>query len=177
MTMRTDLGNCVIRSFEIGDAPSIARNANNKKVWINLRDRFPNPYTLRDAEEWVDLARSLDPESNFAIAVDGQVVGGVGVLQQTDVHACSAEFGYWLGETYWGRGIMTTVVKHMAPWYLKHFDLIRLYATVFAWNPASAKVLEKNGWDFEGRLKNSVYKDGKLCDQLVYATFDQTKLK
>jgi ribosomal-protein-alanine N-acetyltransferase len=171
--MRIDLGNFVIRSFKSGDAASIAKNANDRAVWINLRDRFPHPYTLQDAEEWVELAMSLNPESNFAIAVDGLVVGGIGIMQQSDVHARSAEFGYWLGQKHWGQGIMTKAVKEMTGYFFSHFDVVRLYATVYDWNPASAKVLEKCGWQFEGRLKMSIFKDGKFCDQLIYAKLRQ----
>jgi len=112
---------------------------------------------------------SLSPETNFAIAVDGAVVGGIGIMQQSDVHAQSAEFGYWLGQNYWGRGIMTKAVNEMTGYFFSHFDLVRLYATVYDWNPASARVLEKCGWEFEGRLKMSIFKDGKYCDQLIYA--------
>jgi len=167
--MRIDLGNFVVRSFKKDDAASLARNANDKEVWINLRDRFPHPYTLSDAKNWIDLASSLDPESNFAIAVNGEVVGGIGILQQNDVHQHSAEFGYWLGQKYWGQGIMTKAVKEMTSYYFSHFDIVRLYATVYSWNAASAKVLEKCGWEMEGRLKMSVFKNGKYCDQLIYA--------
>ena len=167
--MRINLGNCVIRSFKNSDAASIAKNANDREVWINLRNRFPHPYTRQHAEEWVELAMSLSPETNFAIVVDGEVAGGIGIMQQSDVHAKSAEFGYWLGRNYWGRGIMTEVVREMSEYYLSNFDIVRLYAAVFDWNKASARVLEKCGWEYEGRMKMSIFKDGKYCDQLIYA--------
>ena len=164
-----DIGNCVVRSYARGDEKSLVKNANNKKIWINMRDRFPYPYGLPQAEDWIRLVTSLDPECNFAIAIDDEVVGGVGIMLQGDVHAQTAEFGYWLGEEHWGKGIMSSVVRQMSDYFFAHFDLVRLYATVFAWNPASAKVLEKCGWVFEGRSRKSVFKDGKYCDQLLYA--------
>jgi RimJ/RimL family protein N-acetyltransferase len=167
--MRIDLGNFVIRSFQSTDAASIAKHANDRAVWINLRDRFPHPYTRDDAEQWVEIAMSLCPETNFAIAVDGNVVGGIGIMQQSDVHAKSAEFGYWLGKAYWGQGIMTKAVNEMTAYFFKNFDVVRLYAAVYDWNPASAKVLEKCGWEYEGRMKMAIFKDGKYCDQLIYA--------
>ena len=176
MSMRIDLGSFVIRSFKSSDAPSIAKHANNREIWINLRDRFPHPYTREDARDWVHLATSMTPESNFAIAVEDQVVGGIGILQQNDVHAHSAEFGYWLGQEYWGKGIMTRAVAEMSNYFFANFDLVRLYATVYEWNPASARVLEKCGWELEGRLKKSVFKDKKFCDQLIYAKLNTDKM-
>jgi len=167
--MRVDLGNFVVRSFKNSDATSLAKHANNREIWINLRDRFPHPYRRSDAFDWIELVRSLSPESNFAIAVDDQVVGGLGILQQGDVHAHSAEFGYWLGQDYWGQGIMTRAVNEMTNYFFENFDIVRLYASVYDWNPASARVLEKCQWELEGRLKKSVFKDGKFCDQLIYA--------
>ncbi|MBS1996190.1 MAG: GNAT family N-acetyltransferase [Cyanobacteria bacterium SZAS LIN-2] len=173
--MRLDFGDFIIRSFEKTDATSIAKQANDKEVWINLRDRFPHPYRHQDAVEWIALAASLSPESNFAIAVDGEAVGGIGILQQSDVHAHSAEFGYWLGKNFWGKGIMTRAVGAMTTYYFENFDLVRLYAAVYDWNPGSARVLEKCGWELEGRLKKSVFKDGKYCDQLIYAKLNPNK--
>jgi ribosomal-protein-alanine N-acetyltransferase len=167
---KPDVGNCVVRSYARGDEKSLVRHANNKKVWINMRDRFPYPYGMPEAEAWIQIATTTPhPECNFAIAIDDSVVGGVGIMPQSDVHAQTAEFGYWIGEEYWGKGIMSVVVCQMTDYFFSHFDLVRLYATVFAWNPASAKVLEKCGWELEGRSRKSVFKDGKYCDQLLYA--------
>jgi RimJ/RimL family protein N-acetyltransferase len=96
-------------------------------------------------------------------------VGGIGFSVQTDVGHRSAEIGYWLGEEYWGRGIVTQALVAVSEYAFSHHDLCRLYAHVFEWNPASARVLEKASYVFEGRLKKSVTKDGKTIDQLIYA--------
>ncbi|MDR3617138.1 MAG: GNAT family protein [Candidatus Obscuribacterales bacterium] len=165
-----NIRNVVVRSYAVGDAESLVQHANNKKVWLNMRDRFPHPYELSDAEAWIKIATTnVEGECNLAIAIDDKVVGGVGITPQTDVHSKTAEFGYWLGEEHWGKGIMSTVVNQISEYFFENFDLVRLYATVFAWNPASAKVLEKCGWAFEGRSRKSVFKDGKYCDQLLFA--------
>ncbi len=164
-----DLGMCSIRSFRKGDQASIVRHANDRDVWINLRDRFPHPYTSRDAREWLRLVERMVPETNFAIAVDDEVVGAIGIELQHDVARRSAEIGYWVGKAFWRRGIATLATRALTDWAFANFDLCRLYASVFAWNPASARVLEKAGYTFEGRLRSSVYKDGKTVDQLLYA--------
>jgi len=111
----------------------------------------------------------VTPVTSFAIALDDEAVGGIGFTVQNDVAHRSAEIGYWLGEQFWGRGIATEALTAVTEYAFKNFDLCRLYAHVFEWNPASARVLEKAGYDFEGRLKKSVTKNGQTIDQLMYA--------
>lgn len=167
--MQIVLQSCVVRSWDWGDCDDIVRHANNRNVWINLRDRFPHPYKKKDAQTWLDIVVGARPENNFAIAVNDKAVGGIGFSVQSDVGHRSAEIGYWLGEEYWGRGIVTQALVAVSEYAFSQHDLCRLYAHVFEWNPASARVLEKASYVFEGRLKKSVTKDGKTIDQLVYA--------
>jgi len=163
------LTTCTVRSCEWRDRESIVRHANNRNVWLNLRDRFPHPYTNADARNFLDMVVGVTPVTSFAIALDDEAVGGIGFTVQNDVAHRSAEIGYWLGEQFWGRGIATEALTAVTEYAFKNFDLCRLYAHVFEWNPASARVLEKAGYDFEGRLKKSVTKNGQTIDQLMYA--------
>ena len=110
------------------------------------------------------------PTQDFAIASELELIGGVGVHIQEDVHRRSAEIGYWLGQAFWGRGIATRVVDAMTDYAFANLPIVRVYAHVFEGNDASARVLEKIGYEYEGRLRKSVYKDGALLDQLVYGT-------
>ncbi|MBX6313027.1 MAG: GNAT family N-acetyltransferase [Isosphaeraceae bacterium] len=167
--MEWDLGLCTVRSWRWGDEESLVRHANDREVWINLRDRFPHPYTREDAKAWLFLAGAQDPETNFAIAIGDEAVGGIGLTLNDDVFRRSAEIGYWLGRAYWGRGIATAAVRTITDFAFAHFDLCRIYAGVFAWNPASMRVLEKAGYTLEGRLRKSVTKDGKTIDRFLYA--------
>ncbi len=167
--MELRLTHCSIRSWRASDAGALVRHANNRRVWRNLRDRFPHPYTASDAERWIRRATGATPETHFAIAVTEEAVGGVGLDLKTDVYRRSAELGFWIGEAYWGRGIATEVARAMTDFAFSSFDLCRVYAEVFEWNPASMRVLEKVGYSFEGRLRKSVTKDGHTIDQLMYA--------
>lgn len=167
--MERILSTCAVRSFRPGDEASLAANANNRSIWRNLRDRFPHPYTEADATAFIEYAATADPECHFAITIDDRVVGGVGFHLQTDVSRLSAEFGYWLGEPFWGQGIATEVALAMVDYGFEAYGLRRIYATVYGWNPGSARVLEKAGFEYEGRLKNSIFKDGELTDSLLYA--------
>jgi ribosomal-protein-alanine N-acetyltransferase len=163
------LTSCTVRNWEWRDREAIVRHANNRNVWINLRDRFPHPYTLADARNWLECVVGVSPENSFAIAVGDEAVGGIGFTVQHDVAHRSAEIGYWLGEEFWGRGIATQALIAVTDYAFANYDLCRLYAHVFEWNPASARVLEKAGYEFEGRLRKSVTKDGQTIDQLMYA--------
>ncbi|MCC3156017.1 GNAT family N-acetyltransferase [Hymenobacter sp. 15J16-1T3B] len=159
-----------LRPFAPADAPALTRHANDWDIWRNLRDRFPHPYTLADAEWYVrfvnaDGSRDL----HLCIEVDGEAAGSISVLFQDDISRRSAEIGYWLGRVCWGRGIGTAAVEALSAYALTHFDLCRLYATVFEYNPASARVLEKAGFALEGRLRKSITKDGQTVDGLLYS--------
>ena len=158
-----------IRSWQVGDAPSLARHADNRKIWLQVRDRFPHPYTLEAAQGWVAIASGADPETQFAIEVNGEAVGGIGVFLQQDVERYSAEIGYWLGETHWNRGIATGAVRRFTEYAFDRYGLCRLYANVFETNPGSCRVLERAGYQLEGRLRQSAVKDGQVLDGLLYA--------
>jgi RimJ/RimL family protein N-acetyltransferase len=151
------------------DAESLAMHANNRRVWLALRDLFPHPYTIEDARKFLQNATTVQPTKNFCIEIDGTAVGGIGIHLGVDVHRHTAELGYWLGEEFWGRGVMTEAVVAFADFCFQNFRLRRVYAEPFGNNSASARVLEKAGFIFEGRLKNNVLKDGELLDSLLYA--------
>ena len=167
--MKLELTTCTVRSWEWRDRDAIVRHANNRRISINLRDRFPYPYTVADARNWLDSVIGFEPETNFAIDVAGEAVGGIGFVLQHDVARRSAEIGYWLGEEFWGRGIVTEALIAVTDHAFANYDLCRLYAHVFDWNGASARVLEKAGYELEGRMRKSVTKDGQTIDQLMYA--------
>lgn len=151
------------------DKESLVKHANDRNVWINLRDAFPFPYTHVDADEWLSTATKQNPETQFAIDVAGAAVGGIGIILKGDVYRQSAELGYWLGQKLWGHGIASACVGPFTKWVFENFPLNRISACVFAWNSASARVLEKSGFALEGRLRQSVIKDGRVTDELVYA--------
>lgn len=167
--MKIKLDPVLLREWLPGDEASLALHANNRNIWINLRDRFPHPYTRADARRWIRLASVITPQTQFAMVVDGAAVGGIGFDVRRDVFRRSAEIGYWLGEPFWGRGIMTEAVQAVTEYAFKNFDLCRIEAGIFEWNLASMRVLEKAGYECEARLKKSVTKDRITVDQLIYA--------
>ena len=158
-----------IRGWKKGDEASLQKHANNPKVSACLMDRFPSPYTMDDAELWVDNLLYQDPLVNFAITIDDQVIGGIGLEPRQDVYRKTAIVGYWLSEELWGRGIMPEAVKLVTDYAFTQLDFIRIQASVYSKNPASMRVLEKAGYIKEGILRNAVIKQGVIMDEHLYA--------
>jgi RimJ/RimL family protein N-acetyltransferase len=159
----------ILRPYRVGDEAALVRHADNWNVWRNLAEVFPHPYTMKAAKDWIQ--RNLDdavPHLSLAITVDDEVVGGIGVMAKNDVYVRMGEVGYWLSEAYWGRGIATEAVGLVVRYAFDELKLARLEAGVFDWNPASARVLEKNGFTLEATLKNRIFKDGQLTNELLY---------
>jgi [ribosomal protein S5]-alanine N-acetyltransferase len=171
--MRLECGACVLRPWRVGDEPSLVRHANDRDIWLNLRDQFPHPYTPADAAGWIGFASSQPRATSLAIEVESKAVGGVSLRLHDDVERVSAEIGYWLGRTFWNRGVMTAAVRTMTEYGLREFALTRIYAVPFAANTASHRVLEKAGYVREGVLRRSAVKDGVVTDQVLFAITDR----
>ena len=167
--MLIHIGDWQIRSWLPTDVASLVKYADNRNVSINMRDAFPHPYTAEDAHAWIRLATGQVPETNFAIVNSVEAIGGIGLRLGEDVFRETAEIGYWLGEPFWGKGIATRAVMAMTDFAFAEFELVRIHAHVFEWNPASARVLEKAGYQLEGRLRKSITKDGNTIDRFLYA--------
>jgi RimJ/RimL family protein N-acetyltransferase len=170
--MQLTLSRSTIRSFRPTDAASLAKHVGSYSVARNM-SAIPHPYSLRHAEEWIVTASGRTPETHFAITIDDEVVGGISVdLDDSGrLAVCEhcAEIGYWLGESFWGHGIMTEAVIALTEWAFTDLGLIRLHAAVYARNPASARVLAKAGCEFEGRQRARYLKEGEIIDGLMFA--------
>jgi len=169
MPLATSIPDCARRPWSRADKASLVANANNRKVWLNLTESFPHPYTERDAEEWFEVAACSGPSVPLAITLGRHAIGGIGAIGGNGVCVRTAHFGHWLGEPYWGKGIATAAALALLQHLGSETSFARLEARVFAWNPASMRVLEKVGFRREGLLRASVSKDGQLIDSVMYA--------
>ena len=169
--MHLELGSATIRPWSLDDLSSLVRHANDRAIWQQLRDRFPSPYTDDSGRGFLSMVTSQPDAMVWAIEVDGHAAGGIGLERKSDVERVSAEIGYWLGQSYWNRGIVTDAVRSVTAHALHTFDLSRIFALPFADNMASQRVLEKAGYVVEGRLRQSAIKDGRLKDQVMYAAY------
>jgi RimJ/RimL family protein N-acetyltransferase len=158
-----------LREWTFADAAELARLANNRKIWDNARDQFPHPYTVRKADEWIAAVLSKKPICNFAITVDGKLAGAIGIMLQEDVSRCSAELGYWVGEPFWNQGVATLAIMQILPIAWKsNPGLTRIFASVFDFNKASMRALEKSGFQLESIRKKAVIKNGVVGDDYIW---------
>jgi RimJ/RimL family protein N-acetyltransferase len=169
--MRLELTRCTVRPWASTDADALQRHANNRNVSMHLRDRFPFPYEREHAIAFLSWLAQQPSPTVWAIEVEGEAAGGIGLEMHSDVERVSAEIGYWLGESLWGRGIATEALAAVTRAAFARYELTRLYAVPFADHPASVRVLEKAGYVREGRMKQSAIKNGKVRDQLLYAAY------
>jgi [ribosomal protein S5]-alanine N-acetyltransferase len=160
---------CQVRPWTLHDLPALVRHGNNKAVSSQLRDVFPYPYTTADGRAFIEFASGGRPPTSLAIVVDGAACGGTGVIPCRGNERRTAEIGYWLGETYWGRGIGAEALALTTRYAVETFDLARLEAFAIASNRRSCRVLEKVGYVNEGLRRKSFLKDGVLHDQCCYA--------
>lgn len=167
--MVIDCGPFRLRSLRFEDAGSMASYANNYGIWRNVRDYFPHPYKVEDATAFIGQNEGVDPAVNLAIEYEGACAGVIGITPGEDVYRRTTEIGYWLGEPLWGKGMATTAVQKMVDYTFTHFDIVRLYAGIFEWNPASMRVLEKAGFRRECVQPQGAYKDGQLIDVHQYS--------
>jgi [ribosomal protein S5]-alanine N-acetyltransferase len=170
--MELRCASCTLRPFRPTDAESLARHADDRRIWLNLRDRFPHPFAVADAERYIDSVARRPRLTSFAIDVAGDAVGNVSLRPGDDVERLSAEIGYWLGAEFWARGIMSDAVRAATRYAFDELALTRVFAVPFARNPASFRVLEKAGYVREGILRRSAVKEGEVLDQYMYASVD-----
>lgn len=159
----------VLRELLNDDLEKLAEYANNKKVSINLRDAFPNPYSLENAINFKKMVDSQHPKTFFAIQYKENYVGNISLSIGTDVYRKSAEIGYFIGEPFWNKGITTKAVNIVTDWGFRHLDIVRIYTGVFEFNKASQRVLEKCGFIKEAIFRKSICKDDKIFDEIRYA--------
>lgn len=160
-----------LRPWRLSDAGDVAAAANNQKIAANLRNVFPFPYTLADAEWYVGdcVAQGEARQLTRAIVIDEKAAGSIGVFVKDDVYEKSAELGYWLAEPYWGQGVMTEAVRQLCREAFGRFDVLRIFAEPFADNLGSRRVLEKAGFTCEGTMRNGVFKNGRVHSYCMYA--------
>lgn len=166
-----------IRPLQTSDKADLAKLANNKKVWDNLRDYIPFPYEESDAQFFINLTKDKNPQQTFGITYKQTLCGVIGLVIQKDVYQKSAEIGYWIGEPFWGKGIATKAVALITHYGFNELYLNRIYTGVFQYNIASMKVLEKNGYQKEGIFKNAIIKNNKVCDEHRFYKLNEKSIK
>jgi len=162
---------CQLRKWKMTDAADLAAALNNPNIQNNLRDGLPLPYTESDAEQFIQGMLRADPNAvfAFAITVDDRVVGSIGVFRKENIHARTAEMGYYVAEPFWGKGLGTCAVRQVSRFIFDRTDILRIFAEPFAYNAASCRILEKAGFELEGTLRSNAVKNGQIFDMKLYS--------
>ena len=158
-----------LRAWSISDLNDLVKFANNWNVAKNMTDKFPFPYSESNGKAFIELATKDDPIHIFAIDINGQAVGGIGIHPQDDIYRKNAELGYWLAEPFWGQGIISNAIKQTIDFAFATYDIDRVFARPFGTNIASQKVLENNNFILEGKIEKNLIKNGELLDELIYS--------
>lgn len=161
----------IIRKWRMEDAADLAVALNNQHILDNLRDGIPFPYTISDAEDYIEKMISANENEIIARAIlaDDKVIGSISVNRRDNIYVRTAEIGYYIAEPYWGRGIVTEAVRQICHYAFENTDLVRIDAAPFAFNRGSCRVLEKAGFQYEGTLRCNAVKNGRIYDMKMYA--------
>lgn len=159
------------RPWKMEDASELVKAINNKSIQNNLRDGLPYPYTLSDAEMFIAamLRAEKDTQYTWTITADDKTIGSIGIFRKDNIHFRTAELGYYIAESWWGKGIGTRAVKEACGYTFQNTDILRIFAEPFAYNTASCRVLEKAGFQLEGTLRKNAVKNGEVLDMKMYA--------
>jgi RimJ/RimL family protein N-acetyltransferase len=166
--MKTNGVNFKLRKWSVADLDSLVKYANNPNVAKWLTNQFPHPYTHEDGKAFLSMIANDDPVKVFAIDINGEAVGAIGIHPQSDIHEKNAEMGYWLAEEYWGKGIIPNAILEVVAYGFETFDIVQIFARPFSTNLKSHRVLEKAGFVFEARIKNALFKNGEFMDEIIY---------
>jgi RimJ/RimL family protein N-acetyltransferase len=161
----------ILRDWSYDDTESLVRHADNPRIAAMMRDAFPSPYTQKDAQRFITMATGPEPDLFLAIDINGEAVGGVGIHLLDDVKHGTAEIGYWISESLWGKGIMSEAIGSLVPEAFRQYSIVRLQAGIFSNNPASMRVMEKCGFSREAVHRNAIIKKGIILDEVMYVLF------
>lgn len=169
-------GTGLVRPWRRSDRDSLLRHADNVNVSRHLSLRFPYPYRPSDADAFFAMLESqADPEA-WAIEVEGEAVGGIGVRRGMAEFAHSGELGYWLGEAFWRRGIVGAAVRVAVPFAMARWNLARLTAYADVRNVGSIRVLEGAGFIREGVVRARAIRAGEVHDHVAFGRVDFARL-
>lgn len=159
----------ILRSFNSSDIDALSELLNNKKIWDQLRDYLPHPYSKKDAEQYINSKAGEKPILTFAIEANNKLVGNISLKPQDDIHRHSAELGYWIGEPYWGDGYATQAIQNIVTYGFQEMNLARIFANVMENNQGSMKALTKSGFQLEGISKKGFIKNDRYLDEHRFA--------
>lgn len=157
-----------LRKINPTDKPKLMELIGNSEVSKYMSDRVPYPYTEQNADSFFEVVKNTPNDLFFAIDLNGEFIGGLGLHRQTLNHSKSVELGYWLGHSYWGKGYASAIIKPALEIAFSIPEITKVFARVFEGNEASEKVLLKNGFTLEGTLRKHITKNNIQLDEKIF---------
>ena len=158
-----------LRPWRNDDIDTLISIANNFNIAKNLTDKFPYPYTRADGERFIEYAINSTSSHLFAIDLQGTAIGGIGIHPQDDIYRKNAEIGFWLAESHWGNGYMRIAISKITTYTFQTIEIERIYARVFENNIASQRVLQKSGFQLDGKFQKTIFKNNEFLDEYIYS--------
>ena len=169
MILKLKKSNHILRPWRFEDAPTLASFLNQKDIHDNLEIEEESQITIEWAANFIAEANQTVLPFSFVICDKEKVIGSIFLKTGSGIYRYSAKLYYWLSDQYWNQGIISDAIRSITTYAFQELKLKRVYSIPFSSNPASCKVLEKTGFQYEGRLKCSVFKKGQFVDQLIYS--------
>ena len=160
--------NLILRGHRDEDKVNLIKYANNPKISEQIIN-IPYPYTEKDASARLEFVRKgFSSRQRFVFVINlkdsDELIGEIGL--HLDRGTDEAQFGYWVAEPFWGKGIATEAVSAILKFCFTELELKRIYATHYPENIASGKVMQNNKMMNEGELKDH-YKVGATFRSVV----------
>jgi len=166
----------LLRPLEKADIPAVQKSAGERKISDTMIS-IPYPYPAGEAERYV-TRQLAEHEAGRVVTyiIEDKAIDrfcGLVEIREIDHEHMQAELSFWLGVDAWGQGCMSEILQPVVRYSFKGLGLNRLYAYSMLRNPASGRVLEKNGFKQEGLLRQRVRKWNKFEDVALWAILQQ----
>lgn len=165
LTGRNDVS---LKAITTADLAELAKQANDPAIAANLRDIFPSPYTLKDAEDFLSMVQQGKLGLVWGIFYNDHIAGVINIRPGEDIYRHSGEIGCWLGTEYQNRGIASEAITLITTYAFKELNLYRLFSRAFEHNQASHHLMINNGYHLEAVHKKSLIKNGNLYDECLF---------
>ncbi len=167
--------NINLRKLKKSDAESIAKYADDMD--IARYTTLPHPY--KGAEDFIKKTqKDIRKKNGYELGIEhkGKIIGMMSITNIDHTNK-NAEIGYWLGKPFWGRKFMKEAGKIILEFAFKEVGLERVYARVLIPNIASSKLLEKLGFQYEGKQRRAMIRFGEWYDAYTYSLLKEEFLE
>ena len=162
--------NLILRPFREEDVPAITAEMNDPEV-VKTTHAMSYPFPEENVRRWIGgMSGSWEKGSSYVFAVTGRETGEMYgfICLVSEPRDYRAELGYAYGRRHWGKGIGTEACRAVIDFGFQVLELHKIYARHFVSNPASGRVMQKSGMEYEGTQKSHDFKDGRFEDVASY---------